>query len=247
MDVTGDETRAAWAIASRKYEDEYAEHLERARTAELLPAEVDALGEIVVGADVVHPMSGHGLDDVALARLGARSVHGLDYSDAAISSAQRRADELGLPCRYTRTVMPASGLDDACADLVYTGKGALIWVADLPAFFAETHRLLRADGWFYVYEAHPLVPLWDWDPDEIRVRPDRGYFAPSHVNDSYPGNGAVERQHTLSAIVMACQEAGFEIEHLAEHPEPFWYPGGVTAAAWDGRVPNAFSLLARRV
>ena len=247
MDVTGDETRAAWAIASRKYEDEYTEHLERARTAELLPAEVDVLGEIVVGADVVHPMSGHGLDDVALARLGARSVHGLDYSDAAVSSAQRRADELGMPCRYTRTVMPASGLDDACADLVYTGKGALIWVADLPAFFAETHRLLRADGWFYVYEAHPLVPLWDWNPDEIRVRPDRGYFASSHVNDSYPGNGAVERQHTLAEIVMACLAAGFEIEHLAEHPDPFWRPGGVTAAAWDGRVPNAFSLLARRV
>lgn len=246
MDVTGDETRAAWAIASRKYEDEYAEHLERARTAELLPAEVDVLSEMVVGADVVHPMSGHGLDDVALARLGARSVHGLDYSDAAVTSAQRRADELGMPCRYTRTVMPASGLDDACADLVYTGKGALIWVADLPAFFAETHRLLRAGGRFYVYEAHPLVPLWDWDPDEIRVRPDRGYFASSHVNDSYPGNGAVERQHTLSEIVMACLEAGFEIEHLAEHPDPFWRPGGMTAAAWDGRLPNTFSLLARR-
>jgi len=246
MDVAGDETRAAWAIASRKYEDEYAEHLAEARTVELLPAEVAVLSEIVGGADVVHPMSGHGLDDIALARLGARSVHGLDYSEAAVSSAQRRADELGMPCRYTRAVMPESGLDDACADLVYTGKGALIWVPDMEAFFAEAHRLLRADGWFYVYEAHPLVPLWAWDPDEIRVRPDRGYFAPSHVNDSFPGNGAVERQHTLSQIVMACRRAGFEIEHLEEHPEPFWRPGDLAAAAWDGRLPNAFSLLARR-
>ncbi|MFD2792350.1 class I SAM-dependent methyltransferase [Promicromonospora vindobonensis] len=246
MDAAGDETRAAWAIASRKYEDEYAEHLALARTAELLPAEVDVLGRIVADADIVHPMSGHGLDDIALARLGARSVHGLDYSEAAVSSAQRRADELGIPCRYTRAAMPESGLEGACADLVYTGKGALIWLADLPAFFAEVHRLLRAGGRFYVYEAHPLVPLWDWSPEEIRVRPDRGYFAPSHVNDSFPGNGAVERQHTLSAIVMACRRAGFEIEHLDEHPEPFWRPEGTTAAAWDGRVPNTFSLLARR-
>jgi SAM-dependent methyltransferase len=247
MDVTGDETRAAWAIASRKYEDEYDEHLDEARTVTLLPEEVAALGDLVVGADVVHPMSGHGLDDIALARLGARSVHGLDYSEAALSSAQRRADELGLPCRYTRATMPESGLDDACADLVYTGKGALIWVPDLAAFFAEVHRLLRADGWFYVYEAHPLVPLWAWDPDEARVRPDRSYFAPSHVNDSFPANGAVERQHTLSEIVMTCRRAGFEIEHLDEHPEPFWRPGYLdTAAAWDGRLPNSFSLLARR-
>jgi SAM-dependent methyltransferase len=246
MDVTGDETRAAWAIAARKYEDEYAEHLELARSAELLPAEAEALSEIVTGADVVHPMSGHGLDDIALARLGARSVLGLDYSEAAVSSAQRRADELGLPCRYTRAVLPASGLDAASADLVYTGKGALIWLADLPAFFAEAHRLLRAGGWFYVYEAHPLVPLWDWHPAEIRIRPDRGYFARSHVNDSFPANGAVERQHTLAEIVMACRGAGFEIEHLAEHPEPFWRPEGFTAAVWDGRLPNAFSMLARR-
>lgn len=247
MDVTGDQTQAAWAIASHKYEDEYAEHLALARTNELFPAEVDALGELVVGADVVHPMSGHGLDDLALVRLGARSVHGLDYSEAAVSSAQRRADELGMPCRYTRTVMPESGLEGDSADLVYTGKGALIWVSDLPAFFAEVHRLLRAGGWFYVYEAHPLVPLWTWDADEIRVRADRGYFARSHVNDTFPGNGAVEHQNTLSTIVMACRRAGFEIEHLEEHPEPFWRPEGISAAAWDGRVPNAFSLLARRV
>jgi len=246
MDVTGDETRAAWAVASRKYTDEYAEHLEQARTVELLPAEVAVLGGIVVGADVVHPMSGHGLDDVALVRLGARSVHGVDYSEPAVSSAQRRADELGVPCRYTRAVLPDSGLDDACADLVYTGKGALIWVADLPAFFAEAHRLLRPGGRCYVYEAHPLVPLWEWDPDEIRVRPDRGYFERSHVNDSFPAHGAVERQHTLAEVVMACQRAGFVLEHLEEHPDPFWRPDGTTAAAWDGRLPNAFSLLARR-
>ncbi|WP_020018253.1 class I SAM-dependent methyltransferase [Promicromonospora sukumoe] len=245
MDATEDSTRAAWAIASRKYEDEYAEHLSLARTAELLPAEVGVIGRLVPGADVVHPMSGHGLDDVALARLGARSVHGIDYSEAAVSSARRRADELGLPCRYTRAALPASGLDDACADLVYTGKGALIWVTDLDAFLAECRRLLRPGGRLYVYEAHPLVPLWDWDPEQIRVRADRGYFSPAHVNDTYPGNGAVERQHTLSGIVMACRRAGLEIEHLDEHPEPFWYPGGVTAAAWDGRVPNTFSLLAR--
>lgn len=246
MDVEGIATRAAWALASRKYEIEYGEHLAAARTVELVPAEVAALSEIVVGADVVHPMSGHGLDDMALVRLGARSVHGVDYSEAAVASAQRRADELGMPCRYTLAEISASGLDDACADLVYTGKGALIWIADLPAFFAEVHRLLRTDGWFYVYEAHPLVPLWAWDAGEIQARTDRSYFAPSHVNDAFPGNGAVERQHTLAAIVMACLRAGFAIEHLQEHPEPFWRPADVTAAAWDGRMPNTFSLLARR-
>ncbi|GGM29844.1 class I SAM-dependent methyltransferase [Promicromonospora citrea] len=243
---TDHQTRTAWAAAARKYEDEYAAHLEAARTAVLLPPELDALADIVPGADVVHPLSGHGLDDAALVRLGARTVHGLDYSEAAVSSAQRRANELGLPCRYTQSTLPNSGLPDACADLVYTGKGALIWLADLDAFLAETYRLLRPGGRLYVYEAHPLVPLWTWDADEPRIRPDRGYFAASHVNDTFPGRGAVEQQHTLADIVTAGLRSGFLLENLAEHPEPFWRPGGVDAAAWDGRLPNSFSMLARR-
>jgi hypothetical protein len=37
-----------------------------------------------------------------------------------------------------------------------------------------------------------------------------------------------------------------ELLSLAEYPEPFWRPCGVRAAAWDGRLPNAYSLLARR-
>jgi hypothetical protein len=37
-----------------------------------------------------------------------------------------------------------------------------------------------------------------------------------------------------------------ELLSPAEYPEPFWRPGGVSAAAWDGRLPNAYSLLARR-
>lgn len=240
-----EDTRRAWATASTKYEREHDELLEEARTVELLPIEVALLRDVVPGADVVHPMSGHGLDDLALARLGARSVLGLDYSAPSVRSAQARADALGLPCRYVERTLPATGLDGETTDVVYTGKGALIWMADLPAFLAEVHRVLRPGGVFFVYEAHPMHPLWTHDADAIRVRSDRGYFERSHVNDSFPANGATEHQRTLAEIVMATLGAGFGIEHLAEHPDPFWVPAD-GAAAWDGRVPNAFSLLARK-
>lgn len=241
-----DQTERAWAEASRKYVREQDELLEQARDYRLFPQEEAVLAEDVVGAAVVHPMSGHGLDDLALARLGAASVLGLDYSPAAVESAQQRADALGLPCRYRLTRLPATGLDDGVADLVYTGKGALIWVEDLPTFLAEMRRILRPGGAFYVYEAHPLVPLWTWEPEQIRVRDDRSYFAATHVNDTFPAGGAVEHQRTLAQVVTAVLEAGLAIEHLAEHPDPFWRPDGEQAAAWDGRVPNCFSLLARR-
>ena len=76
---------------------------------------------------------------------------------------------------------------------------------------------------------------------------DRSYFATSHVNDTFPARGATEHQVTLAQLVMTVLGAGFELLHLAEHPDPFWRPDGdEPAAAWDGRLPNALSLLARR-
>jgi hypothetical protein len=47
-------------------------------------------------------------------------------------------------------------------------------------------------------------------------------------------------------LVTTVVGAGMEVLHLGEYPEPFWRAGGVTGAAWDGRLPNSFSLLARR-
>lgn len=244
---THEHTRRAWEDASQKHVREYAEHLELARTARLLPIEEELLSPLLPGAEVLHPQSGHGLEDHALVRLGARDVLGLDYSPTAVQAAQRRADELGAPCRYQVVELPHTGLAPGGADLVYTGKGALIWIKDLEAWAAELHRLLRPGGHLFVYEAHPLTPLWTWDADEARVREDRGYFARTHVNDTFPGRGATEHQRTLAELVMTVLGAGFELLHLAEHPDPFWKPEGeAPAAAWDGSLPNAVSLLARR-
>jgi SAM-dependent methyltransferase len=193
----------------------------------------------------VHLQSGHGLDDVALVQAGARSVVGIDYSQVAAGAAQRRADELGVPCRYIIAAVPAVPLASASADLVYTGKGAVIWMADLSAWAREIARLLRPSGYLFAYEEHPAAVLWTWDEDQPRIREDRDYFGRSHVNDTFPARGAVQLQWTLGQIVTAVASAGLQIVHLSEYPRPFWRPDGISAAAWDGRLPNSFALLAR--
>src|SRR5699024_12760492 len=107
--MSAEQTRQAWALASRKYLEEYAETLAQAREARLEPGEEQLLAGPVAGAVVAHPMSGHGVDDAALARLGAAEVIGLDYSPAAVTSARRRAEEPGLPFRHlTREAADAS-------------------------------------------------------------------------------------------------------------------------------------------
>jgi hypothetical protein len=134
----------------------------------------------------------------------------------------------------------------ASADLVYTGKGALIWMPDVARWAEDVARLLRPRGHLFVYEEHPAAPLWSWDADEPRIRADRSYFAVSHVDDSFPGGAATRWQWSLGAVVSAVVHAGLQIVHLAEYAEPFWRMGGVSAAAWRGRLPNSFALLARR-
>jgi hypothetical protein len=58
--------------------------------------------------------------------------------------------------------------------------------------------------------------------------------------------GRLKWQWTLGQIVTTVVAAGMEILHLGEYPQPLWRAGGISAAAWDGRLPNAFALLARR-
>lgn len=246
MDATTASNQAAWQSASQKYVREYDELLERARSGgSLLACELELLRPLLAAApDIVHLQSGHGLDDIALAAAGARSVVGVDFSSVAAAAAQRRSDELGSSCRYVVAEVPRTPLRAACADLVYTGKGALIWMPDIDAWARDIARLLRPGGHLFVYEAHPAVPLWTWDEDKPRIRPDRGYFAASHVNDTFPAHGAVEWQWTLGEIVNALIAAGLRIQQLTEFPEPFWRYGDVDAAAWHGRLPNSFALLA---
>jgi SAM-dependent methyltransferase len=240
--------RRAWEAASEKHVREYAALLAEARnSSSLFPWELDLLRPLLDSASsVVHLQSGHGLDDIALVAAGARHVVGVDFSATAAASAQRRAVELGVPCHYAVAELPGAPLRDGCADLVYTGKGALIWLPDLDAWAADVARLLRPAGHLFAYESHPLVPLWTWDADEPRIRPDRGYFERRHVNDTFPGHGAVEAQETLGGIITAVVRAGLEVRHVEEFAEPFWRPGGVDAAAWRGRLPNSFALIARK-
>ena len=248
MDWVTRGNRDAWETASKKHVDEHGQLMEQARSGlSLLDVERVLLRQVLSSSpEVVHLQSGHGVDDVALVGAGAKFVVGVDFSEVAVGAAQRRADELGVPCRYLVAAVPPAPLQPGSVDLVYTGKGALIWLPDLTSWARDVVRLLRPGGHLFVYEAHPAVPLWTWDQDQPRVRPDRSYFHRSHVNDTFPANGAVEWQWTLGQIVTTVASVGLEIIHLGEYPEPFWRAGGVAAAAWNGRLPNTFALLARR-
>jgi ubiquinone/menaquinone biosynthesis C-methylase UbiE len=136
----------------------------------LPPRELELLRPLLASAPVVvHLQSGHGLDDLDLVAAGTRRAVGIDFSEVAAAAAQRRALGLAVRCRYVVAQVPAVPLRDQCADLVYTGKGALIWMPDLDSWARTVARLLRPAGHLLIYEAHPMVPLWTWDEDKTAV------------------------------------------------------------------------------
>ena len=76
--------RAVWELASQKHVWEYDELLEEAGTGEPLTAYEREILEPLLRRSplVVHMQSGHGLEDIAIAKAGARRVVGVDYSQA---------------------------------------------------------------------------------------------------------------------------------------------------------------------
>jgi ubiquinone/menaquinone biosynthesis C-methylase UbiE len=148
IDAATEANREAWEAASHKHVREYDDLLAQAAAGSSLnDVERGLLADILDSApQVVHLQSGHGLDDTALVQAGAKSMTGVDYSAVAAVAAQRRADELSLACRYVVGTVPEVPLADGVADLVYTGKGALIWMPDIGAWAREAARLLRPGG-----------------------------------------------------------------------------------------------------
>jgi SAM-dependent methyltransferase len=249
--------RRAWDVASQKYVKESDAFHAAAEAGTLVEVEVALIAPLLDRSVVLHLQSGNGTDDAALCRLGAAAVVGIDFSIVAARAARDRARALGEPITYAVADAVVLPITSGAIDVVYTGKGALMWLPDLATWASEVSRVLRSGGHLFLYEAHPAAALWTLDDDPPRVRPDRNYFGGTRRNDSFPasaierfGTGAeeaIEWQWTLADVVTALLGAGLRVEHLGEHPEPFWRPADAGAVpAWAGTLPNAFSLLAAK-
>ena len=92
----------------------------------------------------------------------------------------RRATRPPRPARPPAGSCPTSSTTpaelDGTADLVYTGRGSLIWLGDLDAWAAVIARLLSPTGRFVLFEGHPVEWLFDADADGHWVATDYDYF-----------------------------------------------------------------------
>jgi SAM-dependent methyltransferase len=254
--------RRAWDEAAERYERWLDEAIELIRSGgtNLLPPELELIGDLRGRCRrAIHLQCAGGRDTLSLWNLGADEVVGVDFSPRMLDLARRLTEATGARASWVLAdVLDTPGELDATADLLYTGRGALMWLADLDAWASVVARLLAPDGRFVLFEGHPVEWLFDVDADGRWVATDYDYFggveaskgwAPEYIDrlsiDEPDQAWKFARSWTLGEIITALLGAGLRLERVTEHPTDWW--GGHADARPEerGRIPLSFSVLAR--
>jgi SAM-dependent methyltransferase len=183
----------------------------------------------------------------------------VDISDVHIDNARRISSALNAPAEWYRCdILDTPAELDGTADLVYTGRGALNWLQDLDAWARVIARLLRPGGAVSVFDGHPITWLFKME-STIYEYSGVDYFAHCESGagwpDTYIGDIGipVEQQARkyeclwpVSGIFQSLTRAGLAVVHFGEHPESYWEEFPNLKSELRGRIPNTFSMLARK-
>lgn len=227
------------------------------------------LGDIA-DLDVVHLQCHIGTDTVSLARLGPRSVTGLDFSPAAITAAAELAARSAPGVRFVESDVydAPEVLGEGCCDLVYTGIGAVCWLPDIRRWAGVIADLLRSGGRVFMREGHPMLDtLSDTRSDDLLVVHYPYFETEGTAFDeasTYGGEGTVSAprgvsfNHGLGEVFTALTDAGLTVTALEEHREVPWnalgdamiesteFEGEYVLARNPKRLPLTYTIQARK-
>lgn len=254
-------TQAAWDEAAERYEGWLAEAIAliRGGGTNLFGAEIELIGDLRGRcARAIHLQCAGGRDTLSLWNLGADEVVGIDFSPRMLELAARLTAATGAPARWVLSDVLATPHElDGTADLVYTGRGSLIWLQDLDAWAAVVARLLSPAGRFVLFEGHPAEWLFDVDDDGRWVATDYDYFggpeaskgwAPEYIDHlsirDDDQSWKFARSWTLGEVITALLGAGLRLERVTEHPIDWWGGHADVRAEERGRIPLSFSVVA---
>jgi SAM-dependent methyltransferase len=254
--------RAAWDEAAERYEGWLAEAIDliRGGGTNLFGAEIGLIGDLHGRCRrAIHLQCAGGRDTLSLWNLGADEVIGIDFSPRMLDLARRLTEATGAPARWVESDVLATPHElDGSADLVYTGRGSLLWLQDLDAWAAVVARLLSPIGRFVLFEGHPAEWLFDVDAEGRWVATDYDYFggaeaskgwAPEYIDRlsiaEADQSWKFARAWTLGQVITALLQAGLRLERVTEHPIDWWGGHADVRPEDRGRIPLSFSVVAR--
>jgi SAM-dependent methyltransferase len=254
--------RAAWDEAAERYEGWLADAVDEIRSGglNLFGAEIELIGDLHGRCRrAIHLQCAAGRDTLALWNLGADEVVGVDFSPRMLDLAARLTEATGAPARWILSdVLDTPHVLDGTADLLYTGRGSLLWLHDLEAWAAVIARLLAPNGRFVLFEGHPAEWLFDADDDGHWIATDYDYFggteayrgwAPGYIErlslDDADQSWKFARAWTLGEVISAMLRAGLRLDGVAEYPIDWWGGHADVRPEERGRVPLSFSIVGR--
>jgi SAM-dependent methyltransferase len=255
--------RAAWDEAAERYEGWFDEAVELIRSGgtNLFGVETELIGDLHGRCRrAIHLQCAGGRDSLSLWNQGADEVVGVDFSPRMLALAERLTAATRAPARWILSdVLDTPHELDGTGDLVYTGRGSLLWLQDLDAWAGVIARLLSPTGRFVLFEGHPIEWLFDADGDGRWVATDYDYFggaeaskgwAPEYIDRLSIADAdqswKFARAWTLGEVITALLRADLRLEAVAEHPIDWW--GGHEDVRPDerGRIPLSFSVVGRK-
>ncbi len=219
----------------------------------------------MAGLRCVHLQCHIGTDTLSLARRGAASVTGLDFSAASLAEARRLAAATNASGGDRLDFVQASVYDAldvlprAAYDLVFTGIGALCWIPDVRRWAAVVAGLLKPGGGkLFIREGHPM--LWAMDDKTTTAEGalvvkypyferggqaqlfDEGATYVQHDAHEFEHTVTAEFNHGLGEIVQALLDAGLRVTGLTEHQSVSWdaLPGQMEEIGRGGFFPQHY-------
>jgi SAM-dependent methyltransferase len=255
--------RAAWDEAAERYERWFDEAVALIRSGgtNLFGVEIELIGDLRGHCHrAIHLQCAGGRDTLSLWNLGADEVVGVDFSPRMLELAARLGEATDAPARWILSdVLETPHELDGTADLVYTGRGSLIWLADLDAWAAVIARLLAPGGRFVLFEGHPAEWLFDVDEEGRWIATGYDYFAGTeaskgwapeyidHLSIAEPDQSwKFARAWTLGEVITALLGTDLRLEAVAEYPIDWWGGHADVRDSERGRVPLSFSVVGRK-
>ena len=199
------------------------------------------------GKSVIHLQCNTGADTILLAKTAAHAV-GVDLVPDNILYARKLAEDLNVSnvSFIESDIMNIMEKHNEKYDVVFVSEGAIGWLPDLNKWGKTIKHLLKDDGYFYIFESHPIFMMFDTEKlseniTEIKYpyfgkTPDVDDSIGGYASDVKYGVKAYFWMHTVSDIINSLVSAGLHIEYFNEFTENFFDAGGMEDV--EGRLCN---------
>lgn len=253
--------KRGWELAAKgRYTDQLSDRANALRngTLSLDRIEMKLIGELLPSIrSAVQLQCADGRDILSIAKLGIPHVMGIDISNEMVALARELARQASIQASFVVSdVIDAPTVIDDTFDLVYTGKGSLMWIFDLQLWAQTISELLTPGGHLVLFDLHPAVTLFRQDTTTLtptgidyfdyinasKTWPE-SYVGKLHAQDDFP---KFEHLWTIGDIVNSLIRTGLQITHLGEHSEAYWTAFPKLPEEESRKLPKTLSLVARK-